>query len=308
MTGHPDGWHERRRAGIGASDIAGILGVSPWSSPYAVWQEKVTGGGPGDRGSERMHWGNLLENPVLDEAARRLGVDITARQVEVTHPAAPWARATLDAVYADAYGDGGGDLEAKTTSERRWDTVPVHYEAQVLWQLEVAQLPVAWVACLHAGQHLTLWRIDRDPDAGARLIEIGRRFWERHVTAAVPPPVDASPATAAALARRHARSEPLLVADLTPLAARLDRLREIHAAQAALKTERTLIENQLKAHLGPAEAGAVAGDITVTWKPQSNRRIDIERLRDEQPRTADTYTVYTPSRPLRLAGGKGDDQ
>ncbi|MCL2729309.1 MAG: YqaJ viral recombinase family protein [Actinomycetia bacterium] len=305
MAAQSAAWHERRRAGIGSSDIAGILGVSSWATPYSVWTEKVTGGPPDDRGSERMLWGNLLENAVLDEAARRLGVTITARQVPLVHPRAAWARATLDASYDDA--GEPGVFEAKTTSDRTWPRVPVHYEAQVQWQLEVAQLPVAWVACLHAGQRLSLWRIERDEETGAALMRIAGRFWERHVVAGVPPAIDSSEATAAAIGRRYASTEPLLVADLTPAAAKMARLREIHDEQAGLKDERRLIENEVKAQLGAAEAGVVDGEVVVTWKPQESRRLDIERLRDEQPRIAEKYTAVKPSRPLRLTGGGGDD-
>lgn len=33
-------WLEWRRNGIGATDVAGILGVSPWASPWSVWADK----------------------------------------------------------------------------------------------------------------------------------------------------------------------------------------------------------------------------------------------------------------------------
>ncbi len=36
-------WHEWRRGGIGSSDAAAIMGVSPWRTPKEVWEEKVYG-------------------------------------------------------------------------------------------------------------------------------------------------------------------------------------------------------------------------------------------------------------------------
>ena len=34
-------WLAWRRKGIGASDIAGILGISPWASPWSVWADWI---------------------------------------------------------------------------------------------------------------------------------------------------------------------------------------------------------------------------------------------------------------------------
>lgn len=33
-------WLEARRAGIGGSDAAAILGASPWATPLSVWADK----------------------------------------------------------------------------------------------------------------------------------------------------------------------------------------------------------------------------------------------------------------------------
>lgn len=34
-------WHEMRRRGIGSSDAAVIMGVSPWKTPFQLWEEKL---------------------------------------------------------------------------------------------------------------------------------------------------------------------------------------------------------------------------------------------------------------------------
>ena len=306
---HPAAWHARRAAGIGSSDIAGILEVSPWQSPYAVWCSKTGGGGGWDDGKdERQRWGNLLEDAVLTEAARRLGLTVTGRQVECQHPAYPWALATVDGTYADEpAGPDAGLIEVKTSYER-WDRVPVQYEAQVQWQLEVRQLPRAWVACLHNGSRLTLWRVDRDEQVGARLLAVAGRFWERHVLAGSPPPIDGMGSTTTALARRYAASVPELVADAGPVAGQLSRLREIDQLAAALKAERAVLANQVRAHLGAAEGGVLDGSLVVTLRASSRRTVDTTRLRDERPDIAEDYTKTSPVRTLRLTGeGSNDD-
>ena len=35
-------WLNARRSGLGASEVAAVLGLSPWSTPYKVWRDKVS--------------------------------------------------------------------------------------------------------------------------------------------------------------------------------------------------------------------------------------------------------------------------
>ena len=306
---HPPRWYERRRRGLGASEIATILHIVPYAdaSEWALWQSKITGGGDGFT-SEKMRWGNLLENVVADEAARRLGVEITGRQVEVEHPDYPWAMAIIDATYDEPAvpDDPGGLIEVKTTGDRKWDSVPRHYEVQVQWQLEVRQVADAWVGCLHAGQRLSLWHIERDAELGAALMRIGGAWWRRHVLGGEPPPLDASPATAAALARRYP-AVPELTADLTVHRDLVRELHELAAAQRVLKQQRALAENRLRLLLGNADAGTVDGQVAVTWREHSRRELDRAALREEQPQLVDKYTRAKTVRPLRLTGREDDD-
>jgi putative phage-type endonuclease len=303
VTAHPPEWYARRRRGLGASEIATILHISPYAdaSEWALWQSKITGGSD-FRSNEKMRWGNLLENVVIDETARRLGVTVTGRQVAAEHPDYPWAIAILDAVYEEPPGEGdGGLIEVKTTGDRKWDEIPPHYEVQVQWQLAVRGCADAWVGCLHRGQRLSLWHVERDPELGAALLRIGWAWWRRHVLGGEPPDVDASPATAAAIDRRYP-AVPGLVADLGAQREQLRELHEIKAAQRVLKLRGAQVENELRAALGNADEGQVDGQTVITWRPHTRRELDRKALREEQPQLADKYTVTRPVRPLRLTG------
>ena len=67
-----DEWLEKRRHGIGGSDAAIIMGVSPFSSLMDLWLDK-TGQFEAneDDASEAMYWGNVLEDvaPVSSRSA-----------------------------------------------------------------------------------------------------------------------------------------------------------------------------------------------------------------------------------------------
>jgi putative phage-type endonuclease len=92
-------WKRARRATIGASESAVVLGCSPWSSAYALWAEKTgRSGGPQLDGAEFIFWGHALENAIIDGYAKRaqrwtlpFGLLLRSRRW-------PWMSATPDAL------------------------------------------------------------------------------------------------------------------------------------------------------------------------------------------------------------------
>ena len=86
-----DEWLAWRRGGIGASDIAGILGISPWASPYSVWANKV-GLVADEESTEQMEMGLDMEPAVERMFHRKTGLWVACQQELVQHPDLPWAR------------------------------------------------------------------------------------------------------------------------------------------------------------------------------------------------------------------------
>ncbi|MHB8290444.1 MAG: YqaJ viral recombinase family protein, partial [Acidimicrobiales bacterium] len=70
----------QRRTGLGGSDAAGLLGLSRYSSAYAIWAEKM-GITTDIADNERMRWGRSIEALLLawaeEELARFLGVSLS---------------------------------------------------------------------------------------------------------------------------------------------------------------------------------------------------------------------------------------
>ena len=58
-------WLKRRRAGIGGSDVAAILGISPWKTALDVYHDK-TGAAKDEPETENMRLGTALEQFVAD--------------------------------------------------------------------------------------------------------------------------------------------------------------------------------------------------------------------------------------------------
>lgn len=130
--------HAERRTRLGATDVAAIIGASPWRTPWDVWAEK-TGRLQDDRDNSAMSAGRRLESAVLDEAESLLGQ--LERDIIVRAPDGIPVAATLDARVIAT----GEPVEAKTSGivgplhglwgEQGTDEIPEQYLMQCLTQL-----------------------------------------------------------------------------------------------------------------------------------------------------------------------------
>jgi putative phage-type endonuclease len=167
-------WLEARRQGVTASEIAVVLGLSPYSSPYALYHQKL-GILPADDDQAVFERGRVLEPYIAEKFAAahpELLVVGDGRSL-FRHDERPWQLATPDRLIAD---DMRFDfvpglvieefapvavLETKTDAgsdewgEEGTDEIPVHYRCQVIWQMDVMGVSRAYVSCLDPAR----WRI-----------------------------------------------------------------------------------------------------------------------------------------------------
>src|SRR4051812_14685969 len=66
-----DKWLIARRQGIGGSDVAAVLGVSPWRSALALYVEKISAEPPDEKSSEIADWGRHFEPLILKQYSMR---------------------------------------------------------------------------------------------------------------------------------------------------------------------------------------------------------------------------------------------
>lgn len=186
-------WLKARRAGIGASDIAGIMGFSPYTTPFQVWASKVgetpEDEGSEDEGSEAMRWGRILENVILDEWAKDNDYVVKRNQL-VRFTDVPIMMATPDGFTTTPQGSPAV-AEAKNRAEWSWDEIPDHFVAQVQWQLAVTGYDVGYLIVLFAGRRLETFTIVADADYQTAQIGAADEFW-RLVEANDPPPTEAA--------------------------------------------------------------------------------------------------------------------
>ena len=95
MTKDKQQWLEGRRRGIGGSDVAAVLQLSPWRTPLDVWNDKL-GLSPEHEMTSSLYWGTTLEQVVAKEFANRTGFKLQNVNHQFVDPDNDWAIANID--------------------------------------------------------------------------------------------------------------------------------------------------------------------------------------------------------------------
>lgn len=252
---------EMRLRGIGASEVAKVIGLVPGA--IDVYAQKV-GEAEEFEGNSLTEFGSRIEEVIGDGyVARHPGIRIY-KPGTLRHPKHEWALASPDRVVAPP---GAGRppreewlrlLEIKTVffSSAEYgegaDEIPEKHLVQVAWQHEVCDMEEVELVALVNGDYRE-YLIRRDREMGGLLLQAVEKWWVDHVLAQVPPPIDGSAAYTEYLRRRHPLdSGPLL--DPTPeTEAIVARLREVKAAKRAAEVMEAQVANELRAALGDAQ-------------------------------------------------------
>lgn len=278
-----DAWHAARAAGITATDLPKILGlVDKYGTALTVWGIK-TGRMADDEAGEAALWGNLLEDVVAREAARRLGLRI--RRVGVIgHRDHPWRRVSLDRLVTGCIDGVRCGMEVKTRSAHvrdRWRAgVPDDTLAQVVWQLHVSGLDHMHVAVLIGGQTLELHVVHRDEvtDVERLAVDAAVDLWD-HVQRDVQPHVDPTPGLIDSLNRLFTTRTGDLPMTPEHLELALDYRAAAGRATAADKDKRKAQAALMQALGGHERVVDSAGDRLYGMRPTVE--VDADRALDE---------------------------
>jgi len=308
-------WLAWRRQGVGASDVAGILGVSPWSSPFKVWANKV-GLLPDFDGTKKMRAGKYAELMIRPYFEDETGLFVVAEQARIEWPTNPVHRATIDGLAFDRHvygvgrdlrGDNGNNpdgvdpvalVEMKNEASKRWARIPTHYATQGQWQMHCAGLERLFFAVLHWGWDLQVYPLDRNQTDIDFMVRRVDEFWSEHVVTGTPPPIDDSEATADALDAVYPGAVEETV-DMTDMADRITEWRAAKAKAGEIADRVRGCENEIKARLGNATTGTVGDALAVSWRPQSRTTVANSKALIERGPSPRVFTSTTTFRVLR---------
>ena len=253
----------RQTKTIGGTAVSAILGLNPWAGPWDAWQRILHNVQP--ETNEAMERGARLEGPIAEVWGGRAGLTLV-EPLQGTVIIDDTFSATADRI---AFQDGKAQaiIEIKTASKYATiDPVPNHYWLQVqhyLWaykmdrgilvalqafpevfrMLDTAD-DVAFALSRKAAQ-LVVHEIERDPNYETHTIPRLRAWFERHILGGEVPDVDGSKACRDGLFSLHEERTEQGEAD-DELDALINLRMAVRDAEAKQKTQRDLIENQIR--------------------------------------------------------------
>ena len=276
-----------RATGVGASEIAAILGISPFADRWQVWAKKK--GIIENETTERMYWGTKLEPVIAQVFSERTQLPVEWSNQRIYSKSREWQYSSPDALILT---EPRAVLECKTAGldqAGEWDRdaededgVPEHYWAQVEWQMSTLELDTAYIAVLIAGNDFRYYKIRHDPEFEEMLLEEGYDFWRKHLLGDAEPPIGGSKRARDYLKRRFPREKEKLRAATLDEIVLLDEYARLRGEMEERQDCYDKLENQLKLAIGESE-GLTWARGKLTWKKTKDREeTDWRKLAESQ--------------------------
>ena len=300
-------WLEERRSGIGGSDVAPILGMSKWSTPYSVYADKRGELAPQPENID-MLIGTLFEPWLFASYKTITGVAIRKSHKILRDKEFPFMLANVDALHKDRVVEFKTARNSDDWGQPGTDQVPQAYLLQCQHYMRVTGKQVCDLGVLFKDSRtpeLILYEIKRDDDLLALVVPKLVEFWQC-VQDGIPPaainPDDAL--------QKWRRSEPVkkpataeVFAYVTAINFVRNKIKELAANEDRLKT-------QILEYMQEADTLTDSmGDVLATWKSsKDSERIDTKTLRATYPEVAKFCTKTVPGSRRFLLKGLSDDE
>lgn len=179
---------------LGASEIASVCGLNPFSGPIDVYLKKTGQAIESDDEDAqfRKELGHRIEGLIADLYAEKTG-RVIAPCDTIIHPSEPWAGCTPDRqIVGQDVGVEIKNVGIRVISHWANNAPPDYVAAQCQYQMWITGWKRVDIAALLGGRDFVIHTVERDEETIGMLADIGRRFWHEHVVPRVPPPVDGS--------------------------------------------------------------------------------------------------------------------
>lgn len=288
-------WLTHRQEGIGSSEVATILGLNPWETPYQLWRRKKGLDAPKEE-TFAMKAGHYLEDAVSMFWHDETGRDIIKRSAIdwlILNADKPYMRVSPDRTYwlSDSRKNSDkGILECKTTQMTiDEEDLPKHWFCQLQYQLGVAELEQGSLAWLCSGRQFGYKDIALVPDFFQWIEEEVTKFWVDNIQGNIEP--DATSVADVLLKyNRHTDGKIIEVAD--DIYTAVNDLKALKEQIAQLDEQKDSLEEKIKLGFGDAEAISYGGQTIATWKaPKPSEKFDAKAFAKAHPDLAKEFTA-----------------
>jgi putative phage-type endonuclease len=268
--------HDRSKH-IGGSDIAAILGLSPWQSALDLYNRKkgLVIDEPDPDRDRRFRRGKLLEPVVREMIVHEYpGMKIQEKNARYMDWQAPYFSAEIDCELVDEHGEYcSGEIKtvspfaAKAWGDAETDDIPAYYRAQVQWGLGILpEARRAYVFALFGADELRRYTIERNEDDIALIRGLAEEFWQR-LEANEPP----EPQTLADYKSKYKGGTGLQIEATPDIRATIEAIDEMRQSIKANKMVVETLEENLVKFVGDADEVTWEGRVLATYYPQTRK-------------------------------------
>lgn len=277
---------------LGGSDAAAVMGVSPYTTPVELWQQK-TGRVPREQPDavrQRIFdRGHKLEPFIRDMVIDKLrdqghAVELLACNARYTDPEHPFLSCEVDFellldgehINADAKSVTG--FARKKWGEEDTEDVPIEYAAQFMHGLMVTGRKTCLVAALRSFDDVDIFWTRRDDETIAAMRTRLVSFWVDHVLADVPP----DPFTFDDIKSLFPIDNGLGIEATQDVLDKVQRFRETKADLKRLEEIEESLKFEIAEYISPHARLTFGGSDLMTWKGQEDTRLDQKMLADAE--------------------------
>lgn len=293
---------------LGGSDIAAVMGLSPWMTPLELWEYKTRRKvKEADERKKRVYArGHKLEPFIREMTIEKLQdmgfeVELVGVNKRYTHPGKPYLACEIDFELVLTGSTMIGDTEvnflnthvnvdAKSVTgfaRKKWgdvgtDEVPIEYAAQFMFGLGITTRPWCLVAALRSFDDVDLFWVQADYETIGAMTEKAIEFWEEHVLKDVAP----DPVNFADVKHLYQKADPMaeaLATDDEALVQRVYDLKRVKAAISDLKEQEESLQFEITKVIGDKPGLTHAGKPLCTWDNERYSRLNQKLLKQKYP-------------------------
>lgn len=290
-----EGWLDARKGGIGSSEVATILGLNPFESPYQLWQRKL-GMTPPKEETFIMKAGHYLEDAVAmffrDETGAHI-VKASAGDWIMQDTERPYLQASPDRTFwraGEKHNEANkGILEIKTTRMKvSADDLPLNWFCQLQYQLGIAGMQHGALAWLTMGSEFDYAPMEFDAEFYAYMCDRVEQFWKNNILGRQEP--DLTCVEDVLLKYPKEMAGKTLTANDT-LLADIQALREIKQQAKELDARKGKLEDAIKLAMQDSEllVDETGGKLATYKAAKDSMVFDKDRFKAEH---ADLYAEY----------------
>ena len=271
-------WLKERKSHIGASEVAAILGASPYRGPLDVYLEK-TSEEVSEADNDYMKFGRDVEGAIANLYATRTGrpvVDLGATRIQ-KHKEYPYIGATLDRATARDDGDPLVPLELKHVSRfdvgpEQWEQEPpLYYQIQLMIQMFCTGNEWGSLAGMFPGYQLAYKDIEYSSQFMEVALPVLEDFWQC-VENRTPPEVDEHRGALDAMKQIWAKEEQGKLILLPSEASQLvEEWKDAKARKKAAEQDARHTEALLRELMTDAEVGELPDGSKLTLKSTTRK-------------------------------------